>query len=90
MDMSIKESRLMCHAIRAHWQVENGLHYRLDVGMKEDASQITRGYAAENLSIMRKLALKLLDNETSFSSGIAIQRKKAALSCRYLRKVIGF
>ena len=70
--------------------MKNGLHYRLDVGMREDASQIARGYAAENLSIMRKLALKLLDNETIFSAGIAVKRKKAALSTRYLRKVIWF
>lgn len=85
-----KKTDQMLQAIRGHWQVENGLHYRLDVGMAEDASQIARGHAAENLSIMRKLVLKLLDNETSYQAGVRRKRKRAALSTRYLRKVVGF
>ena len=50
----------MREAIRQHWQIKNGLHYKLDVGMNEDKCPIYRGYADRNLSIMRKIVLKLL------------------------------
>lgn len=85
-----KKYRLMCQAIRDHWQIENGLHYKLDVGMNEDRCPIYRGYADRNLSIMRKIVLKLLTQDTSSQDGIALKRMKAALSTQYLKKVIGF
>ena len=88
--LPFNESANACHAIREHWQVENGLHYRLDVGLREDASPIYRGHAPENLSLLRKIVLKLLDNEKSYCAGVASKRRKAALSTRYLRKVVGF
>lgn len=85
-----KKDRKMREAIRQHWQIENGLHYKLDVGMNEDQCPIYRGYADRNLSIMRKIVLKLLVDEDSNKEGIALKRMKAALSTRYLKKVIGF
>lgn len=88
--LSFKKYRKMQEAIRQHWQVENGLHYKLDVGMDEDACPIYRGYAAINLTIMRKIVLKLLVDETSSREGIALKRLKAALSTQYLKKVVGF
>lgn len=88
--LPLKKFKNICFAIRDHWQIENGLHYKLDVGMREDDCQIYRGHAAQNLGIMRKIVLKLLNDETTHSAGIAAKRLKAALSPRYLRKVIGF
>jgi len=88
--MPLKSFRKTCFAIREHWLIENGLHYKLDVGLCEDACQIYRGHAAENLGYMRKIVLKLLNDETTCSNGIAIKRMKAAMSVRYLRKVVGF
>ena len=80
----------MCQAIRQHWAVENELHWKLDVGLREDHSLVTRGYADQNLATLRKMVLKLLDNENSSKHGIAMKRLQAALSTRYLRKVVGF
>lgn len=80
----------MCEAIRAHWSIENKLHYKLDVGMHEDDCQIYRGFADQNLSAMRKVVLSLLEKEKSYKAGIELKRHKAALSTRYLRKVVGF
>lgn len=40
-------------AVRAHWHVENSLHWVLDVSMKEDACQIYQNHAAENWSLLR-------------------------------------
>ncbi|WP_058513685.1 ISAs1 family transposase [Legionella santicrucis] len=85
-----KKHQTIQQAIRQHWQIENGLHYKLDVGMNEDQCPIYRGYADRNLSIMRKIVLKLLEDDQSSQKGIALKRLKAALSTKYLRKVIGF
>lgn len=78
----------MCEAIRTHWSVENKLHYKLDVGMHEDDCQIFRGYADQNLAAMRKVVLMLLEKERSFKGGVTLKRHEAALSTRYLRKVL--
>jgi predicted transposase YbfD/YdcC len=79
----------MCQAVREHWSVENCLHWKLDVGLNEDDCPIYRGNADQNLSIMRKIVLKLLEEEKSTNLGVSMKRLQAALSTRYLRKVVG-
>lgn len=88
--LPFREFKRACYAIRQHWSIENNLHWKLDVGLNEDGWLASRGHAAENLSTLRKLVLKLFENETSMSHGIKMKRLRAANSCRYLRKVIGF
>jgi len=46
--------------IRGHWSIENQLHWSLDVQFGEDASQIRKDRAPENMNILRKIALALL------------------------------
>lgn len=40
---------------RMHWQIENGLHYRRDVTLREDASQVRRGHAPQVLAALNNL-----------------------------------
>jgi predicted transposase YbfD/YdcC len=46
--------------IRGHWSIENRLHWSLDMIFREDAAQVSKGHAPENLNILRKMALSLL------------------------------
>jgi predicted transposase YbfD/YdcC len=46
-------------AIRSHWAIENGLHWVLDVGFREDVSRVRERTAARNLALLRKIALNL-------------------------------
>jgi predicted transposase YbfD/YdcC len=46
--------------VRSHWGIENSLHWVLDVSFNEDASRIRRDHGAENLSFLRKLAIKMV------------------------------
>lgn len=87
--LPFKMHEKMCEAIRTHWSVENNLHWKLDVGLHEDDCQIYRGFADQNLAAMRKVVLALLEKEKTFKHGIKLKCQKAALSTRYLRKVVG-
>jgi predicted transposase YbfD/YdcC len=48
--------------VRAHWQVENGLHWCLDMTFGQDACRIRIGNAAENFAVVRHFALNLIRN----------------------------
>lgn len=73
--------------IRSHWGVENKLHWVLDVGFSEDASRKRAENAAQNYSIILKIALNLLKNDKTTKQGIAGKRLKAAWNHQYLKKL---
>ena len=75
-------------SVRRHWDVENKLHWVLDVTMNEDACQIYRGHAAENLACIRHTALNMLRKETTKKVSIARKRRLAAMTTDYLEKVL--
>lgn len=47
---------------RGHWGIENGLHYRRDVTMSEDASRIRKGVAPQVMAALRNTLVHLLGN----------------------------
>lgn len=75
-------------AIRDHWQIENGLHWVLDIAFREDESRIRKGHAPQNMAVLRHLALNLLKQDTSVKVGIAAKRKKAGWDNDYLLNVL--
>lgn len=75
-------------AIREHWQIENGLHWVLDIAFREDESRIRKDHAPQNMAVLRHLALNLLKQETSVKVGIAAKRKMAGWDNHYLLKVV--
>lgn len=73
---------------RKHWGVENDLHWLLDVAFKEDACQIKKDHAPENLAIFRKMALHLLKHGPYSKGGIEARRKRAGWDEEYLLHLI--
>ena len=75
--------------IREHWSIENNLHWHLDVTFREDLCRARSGYAAENLSAMRKIALSRL---TLFEDKRSLKKKrfKASLNLEYLLEMLLF
>ena len=55
----VSPKRLL-HVTRSHWGIENCLHWVLDVHFSEDASRARKDNAPENLALLRKLALNIL------------------------------
>lgn len=74
-------------AKRTHWSIENSLHWVLDVNFGEDKMRMREGFAAENMNILRHLALNLLKKEVTYKGSINLKRKKCVLSPSYLLKV---
>jgi predicted transposase YbfD/YdcC len=76
--------------IRQHWGIENKLHWVLDVGFGEDLDRKRAGHAAQNFSLLNRIALNLLKQETTFKRGIRSKRLKAARNHPYLLNLLGF
>jgi predicted transposase YbfD/YdcC len=74
--------------IRTHWEIENRVHWVLDVAMGEDINRTRKGESAQNLALIRKLALNLLRRETSVPAGIAAKQKRAGWDHSYLLKIL--
>jgi len=74
--------------IRTHWHIENKLHWVLDVSFREDDCRVRQGYAAENLVILRHIALNLLKQEKTAKCGIKNKRLKAGWDNDYLLRVL--
>lgn len=67
------EASDMLRYVRSHWEVENKLHWVLDVVFREDDSRSRSGYSPENFSMLRQFALNLIKLEPSKKS---IRRKQ--------------
>jgi predicted transposase YbfD/YdcC len=76
--------------IRSHWGIENKLHWMLDVIFHEDQSRKRAGNAAQNFSLVNKIALTLLKRDLSSSRSTKIKRKRAGWDRDYLIKVLNF
>ena len=75
-------------AVRSHWSIENSLHWVLDVAFREDESRTRTGNGAENLSIVRRIALNMLKQEQTAKCGIANKRLRAGWDDKYLLAVL--
>ncbi len=66
--------------IRQHWAIENSCHWILDVVWDEDASRIRNNNAAQNVALLRKMALNLLKADTTVKDTIRGKRLQAAFN----------
>jgi predicted transposase YbfD/YdcC len=73
IDYQITIDKLM-EAIRDHWNIECGLHWRLDVILDEDHSRNRVENSINNLAIMRKIVFNLASLDNRFGK-VPLQRK---------------
>jgi predicted transposase YbfD/YdcC len=75
---SLTDIETFAKAVRAHWGIENSLHWCLDVIFNEDASRIRKDNSAENFSVIRRIALNILKR---FPIKMSLNRKRR--KCHY-------
>ncbi|PRY93845.1 DDE family transposase [Marinilabilia salmonicolor] len=77
-------------AIRSHWSIENQLHWQLDVSFGEDKSRKRDRNAAENYSVILRMALNIVKNEKTTKRSVKGKRLKAGWDNDYLLKLLNF
>ena len=74
-------------AARAHWSIENNLHWSLDVAFREDECRTRKDHSARNLAMIRRAVLNMLRREPTKSS-LKRKRLKAAMNPTFRAAVL--
>ena len=85
---SITGAKRVLGSVRAHWGIENELHWSLDMAFDEDRSRVRKDHGSENFAVLRHIALNLLKQEKTYKRGIQAKRLLSAWNEGYLRKVL--
>jgi predicted transposase YbfD/YdcC len=76
--------------VRSHWNIENRLHWTLDVSFNEDQSRKRAGYSARNFSIINRIALNLLKNDKTKKRSVKGKRLDAGWDNDFLLNILHF
>jgi len=82
------DPKLFAAAVRAHWGIENSLHYVLDVAFREDACRIKTGAAPENWAWFRKIAMTVARSDKQSADSVKKRVKQMAWSDEYLEHLL--
>ena len=69
----------MSHIVRGHWEMENNLHWVLDVHFREDACKTKEEKAMQNLSLIRKICYNLMKLDKRFDKKKKMTYKKMSM-----------
>jgi predicted transposase YbfD/YdcC len=83
----VMSAKSYAKVLRNHWGIENNLHWQLDVSFSEDDNRVTKRNGAENLAMLRKLALMMLIRHPSKQS-LRCKQWNAALNPQFLEQVL--
>jgi predicted transposase YbfD/YdcC len=81
------EAEVILNAVRAHWRIENNLHWQLDVTFNEDQCRMRKDYAALSFAIIRRFAFNMLKREPS-KAPIKRKRLKALMNQTFRENLI--
>lgn len=82
------DAKLLGKCAREHWQVENGLHWSLDIILREDKLRYRHEVGARNLSIVRKVVLGALGKDKTHKCGRMGKRVVAASNPLFREEVL--
>ena len=74
--------------VRGHWGIENKLHWCLDVAFGEDKSTKQAGHAAENFSVITKIAVNLIKADKTKKASVKNKRLMCALNNQFLQQLV--
>lgn len=84
------DAKQISSAVRAHWLIENGLHWSLDVVFNEDKSRVRKDHAPENMALIRHITVNMLNNTKKLHKNVGLKalRKKAGWGNETLRSIL--
>ena len=68
------DAQRLLQTTRSYWGIENSVHWALDLSFRQDESRVRAGHAAENLAIVRHMALNLLRQDRTSKTYIKARR----------------
>jgi len=74
--------------VRAHWGIENNLHWVLDYAFREDDQRMRSGNGDANMAVVRHIALNLVKTEKTVKLGVKNKRLNAGWDENYLLKIV--
>ena len=80
-------AKALGEAVRAHWMIENALHWVLDVTFKDDLSRVRKGHGAQNMAVVRHFAINIV-RQAPDSKSLKLRRKLAGWDPDYLQSLI--
>jgi len=84
------EAQRIGQAVRAHWSIENRLHWCMDVIFQDDQMRARTGHAAHNLAVLKHITLNLIRlDPVKRKGGIKARRLIAATSDAYRAELLG-
>jgi len=87
LSSALLDARTFARAVRAHWGVENRLHWVMDVVFHDDLARLRTGHGPENMAIVKHMAMNLVRNPKDQHS-LKVRRKLANLNPDYLETMI--
>lgn len=81
------DAKAFAHAVRAHWGVENRLHWVLDVVFHDDLARLRSGHGPHNMAVVKHMAMNLIRHPKDKHS-LKNRRKLACLNVNYLESLI--
>jgi predicted transposase YbfD/YdcC len=78
---------VFAQVVRAHWGIENRLHWSLDVTFGEDQCRLRSGHGPQNMAIFRHIVMNLM-RTTRTKSSLKVRRKKAGWNTGYLGDIL--
>jgi len=79
--------KMLAKHIRGHWGIENRQHWVLDVTFAEDQSRIRRGASPEISAAFRRMALNILQRDTTIKENIRGKRLRAGWDDKVLNAI---
>jgi predicted transposase YbfD/YdcC len=82
------DEKLFAHAVRAHWGIENRLHYMLDVIYREDACRVRKDWSPRTFALIRKIALTVARSDSESKISVRGRVQQMAWSEDYLESLL--
>jgi predicted transposase YbfD/YdcC len=85
---SFTDPARFAEVVRGHWGLENGQHWVLDVQFREDANRARQDHSAENLALVRRMALNVIRHNSPSKDSLRRRKRRASLNDDYRARLI--